>query len=131
MRTSYGREKRAWSVVALLGLAVSAARAQTPSPAPAEEGIPVTSKLVIEKCSGCHRQDPKGNLTRISWERTTPEGWELAIKRMIRLNDVAVTPGEAREIVQYLAANHGLAPEEAKAALYEAERRLQDEKAPN
>jgi len=114
-----------------VGLAAWNALAQTPSPAPAEEGIPVTSKLVVEKCSGCHRQDPKGNLTRISWERTTPEGWELAIKRMIRLNGVVLTPPEAREIVQYLSSNHGLAPEEAQAALYEAERRLQDEKAPN
>src|SRR3954471_13164034 len=50
-----------------------------------EEGIPVTSELVLSKCGGCHAKDDKGNLSRISWERTTPEGWEEAIKRMVRL----------------------------------------------
>src|SRR4051812_14833646 len=88
------------------------ALAQSPTPAPpAEEGIPVTSALVVAKCGGCHKADAKGNLTRISWERTTPEGWELALKRMVRLNGVVLTPAEAREIVQYLASYHGLAPE--------------------
>ena len=42
----------------------------------ADEGIPVTSPLVRQKCSGCHRADEKGRLTRISYRRTTPEGWE-------------------------------------------------------
>src|SRR5712691_7858834 len=114
-----------------LTLAQSSTPVVQPQPAAIEEGIPITSKLVVEKCSGCHKQDPKGNLSRISWERTTPEGWELALKRMIRLNGLQLNPQEAREIVQYLSANHGLAPEEAKPALYEAERRMQDEKAPN
>lgn len=116
--------------IAFLNLTV-VALAQPATPASAEEGFPVTSKLVIAKCGGCHGQDAKGNLSRISWERTTPEGWALAIKRMIRLNGLQLSPPEAREIVQYLSAYHGLAPEEAKPALYEAERRLQDEKPPN
>jgi len=115
---------------ALLNLAVLAQTQQAPQ-APTEDGIPVTNQLVVAKCSGCHRQDAKRNLSRISWERTTPEGWELALKRMIRLNGLQLSPLEAREIVQYLSANHGLAPEEAKPALYEAERRTQDEKPPN
>src|SRR5437899_1633290 len=87
MITSYSQVERAWRALALLGLAVLAAQAQSPAPPPAapENGIPVTSKLVIEKCGGCHKQDANGNLTRISWVRTTPEGWELATKRMIRL----------------------------------------------
>src|SRR5215831_5934823 len=51
-----------------------------------EEGFPVTNQLVIEKCGTCHKKDDKGQLSRISWERTTPEGWEEAIKRMVRLN---------------------------------------------
>ena len=51
---------------------------------------------VVAKCGGCHQQDAKGNMTRISWERTTPEGWELALKRMIRLNGVVLTTAEAR-----------------------------------
>jgi quinohemoprotein amine dehydrogenase len=126
-------------VPALVGAAIASSAAfafaqnstQAAVQAPTEEGIPVTSRLVIQKCGGCHVADSKGNLSRISWERTTPEGWELAIKRMIRLNGVRLSPEEAREIVKYLASHHGLAPEEAKLALYEAERRLQDEKVPN
>jgi len=96
-----------------------------------EDGIPVTNKLVVQKCGSCHQPDAKGNLTRISWVRSTPEGWELAIKRMIRLNSVQLSPLEAREILRYLSTYHGLAPEEARPALYTAERRLLDEKAPN
>ena len=45
---------------------------------PAEEGIPVTDPVVLAKCGGCHTKDAKGNLSRISWERATPEGWEEA-----------------------------------------------------
>jgi quinohemoprotein amine dehydrogenase len=70
-------------------------------------------------------------MTRISFVRTTPEGWELAIKRMIRLNGVTLTPGEARAILKYLSTNHGLAPEEAKPVTYIAEHRMIDEKEPS
>ena len=43
---------------------------------------------------------------------------------MISLNHAEVEPAQAREIVKYLADNHGLAPEEAKTVAFEAERRL-------
>jgi len=92
-----------------------------------EEGIPVTSQLVIAKCGACHTKDEKGNMLRISWERATPEGWEEAIKRMVRLRGVSLTPDEARSILKYLATYHGLAPEEAKPIMYYAEHRIQDE----
>ncbi|MBI3695153.1 MAG: quinohemoprotein amine dehydrogenase subunit alpha [Acidobacteria bacterium] len=116
-------------VALLLLLPIRQALAQ-PKETP-EEGIPVTNQLVIDKCSACHKRDEKGNLSRISWERTTPEGWELAIKRMVRLNGLSLTPEEARQIVRYLSTYHGLAPEEAKPAMYQAERRIQDETPPN
>ncbi len=96
-----------------------------------EEGIPVTSELVIAKCSGCHAKDEKGNLGRISFERSTPEGWEEALKRMVRLNGLTLTPAEARSVLKYLATNHGLAPEEAKNVMYMPEHRLIDEPIPN
>jgi quinohemoprotein amine dehydrogenase len=96
-----------------------------------EEGIPVTNPLVIEKCGTCHTKDDKGNLSRISWERSTPEGWEEAIKRMIRLNGLEISPADARSILKYLATYHGLAPEEAKSVMYIAEHRIQDETVPN
>jgi len=95
------------------------------------EGIPVTDPLVIAKCSGCHKKDEKGNLTRISWERTTPEGWEEVIKRMVRLNGLSLRPDEARAIIKSLSTSHGLAPEEAKAIAYMSEHRIVDEAYPN
>jgi quinohemoprotein amine dehydrogenase len=94
---------------------------------PAEEGIPVTDPVVLSKCGGCHIKDAKGNLSRISWERATPEQWEEALKRMIRLNGVRLEPGEAKAIIKYLSTYHGLAPEEAKPVMYLAEKRIQDE----
>jgi len=104
----------------------SSAAAPTPEEPP-EEGIPVTDPLVISRCGTCHTKDAKGNLTRISWERSTPEGWEEAIKRMVRLNGLTITPSEARAVVKYLATDHGLAPEEAKPVMYMPEHRLVDE----
>ena len=95
--------------------------------APPEDGIPVTDPLVISKCGGCHTRDAKGNMLRISWERATPEGWEEAIKRMVRLNGLTLSPVEARSVLKYLATYHGLAPDEAKAVMYYSEHRLQDE----
>jgi quinohemoprotein amine dehydrogenase len=92
-----------------------------------EEGIPVTNPLVVSKCGTCHTKDAKGNLSRISWERSTPEGWEEAIKRMVRLNGLVIDPADARTIVKYLATYHGLAPSEAKPVMYMAEHRVQDE----
>lgn len=98
---------------------------------PAEEGIAVRDPLVIRKCSPCHRQDGKGNLTRISWVRTTPEGWEMAVKRMVRLNGLDLNPEDARAIVKSLAASHGLAPEEAEPVLYISEHKSIEESFPS
>lgn len=102
-----------------------------PSAVPAEtgpvEGIPVTNQLVISRCGTCHTRDAKGDMLRISYERATPEGWEEAIKRMVRLRGVKLTQDEARSILKYLATDHGLAPDEAKPVMYYAEHRIQDE----
>lgn len=81
-----------------------------------------------KSCSPCHKADEKGRLSRISWRRTTPEGWEFTVKRMIGLNGLQIEPAEAREVVKYLAGNLGLAPEEAKTAAFEPERRMIDYK---
>jgi quinohemoprotein amine dehydrogenase len=107
-----------------------AGAAATPAEKP-EDGIPVTEPLVISRCGTCHQKDDKGNLSRISWERTTPEGWEEAIKRMVRLNGATLEPAEARTILKYLSTYHGLAPEEAKPLMYIPEHRIQDEVIPN
>ncbi len=63
-------------------------------------------------------------MTRISYRRTTPEGWEFTLKRMISLNGLKIEPADAREAIKYLANNHGLAPEEAKPAAFEVEHRM-------
>ncbi len=121
-----------WLVLPLLVQVVQGQQPQAAASADSaksslEEGIPVTSQLVISRCGTCHAKDEKGNLGRISWERATPEGWEEAIKRMVRQQGVRLTPDEAHSILKYLATNHGLAPEEAKPVMYYAEHRIQDE----
>lgn len=98
---------------------------------PIEGLIPVKDPLVISKCGTCHTADAKGNLTRISAVRTTPEGWEEAIKRMVRLNGLQLSPEDARKILKYLSDSHGLAPEEAAQVQYFAEHRILDEKFPD
>jgi quinohemoprotein amine dehydrogenase len=66
-------------------------------------------------------------MKRISWERATPEGWELALQRMILLADVELTPEERGRLIQYLSTHHGLAPEEAKGVRDDVERRIHEE----
>lgn len=100
---------------------------QAPAAAEREEGIPVTDSLVIAKCGGCHTRDDRGNMQRLSWARTTPEGWQDALKQMILLQGLSVTPAEARSIVKYLSSSHGLAPEEADPVRYEAEWRIHED----
>ncbi len=89
-----------------------------------ERGIPVTDPLTIRHCGTCHAADEDGNLSRISWIRTTPEGWAQTIRRMVRLHGAPVGPEDARAVIRYLATRHGLAPEEAEPVMYMAERRL-------
>jgi quinohemoprotein amine dehydrogenase len=103
----------------------------TPSKDPAEAGFPVTDALTLSKCGTCHAADAKGNMTRISYIRTTPEGWEEAIKRMVRLNGLQLSPEDARSILRYLSDYHGLAPEEAAKVEYFSEHRIVDEKIDN
>ena len=99
----------------------SAAPTQKP-----EEGIPIADATVQKACSSCHRADEKGQLSRISFQRNTPEGWQEVIRRMAALNGLKIDPATARDVVKYLSNHLGLAPEEAKPAAFEAERRLPD-----
>ncbi len=87
-------------------------------------GIPINDQLTINRCAGCHPRDTNGMMSRISYMRTTPEIWDQAIKRMIRLNGLTLTPAELRDIVRYLSDNNGLAPEEMKASFWEVEHRM-------
>ena len=65
-------------------------------------------------------------MSRISFQRNTPEGWQTIIQRMAALNGLNIDPATARQVVKYLSNNLGLAPEEAKPAAWEVERRLID-----
>ena len=106
-----------------------AAQAPQPTAAPTakpEEGIPITDATVQKACGSCHKPDDKGQLSRISFQRNTPEGWQDQIQRMVALNGLNIEPATARQVVKYLSNNLGLAPEEAKPAAWEAERRLID-----
>ena len=43
-------------------------------------------------------------MQRISWERTTPEGWQEALKRMILVDGVTLTPARGarhRQVSQH------------------------------
>ncbi|MBH1993361.1 MAG: quinohemoprotein amine dehydrogenase subunit alpha [Sphingomonadaceae bacterium] len=120
-----------FGLVALFSASVVFAQADGGADGPAmkesDPGIPVADALVKEKCGTCHAPDAKGNMSRISWVRTTPEGWAQAIKRMVRLNGLDITPAESRAIVKSLSSSHGLAPEEAKPVMYLPEKRMLDE----
>ena len=91
------------------------------------QGIPIDSPTVLQACGSCHRPDDAGRLSRISFRRTTPEGWQQTIRRMVSLNGVELPPDTAREVVRYLSNTLGLAPEEAHPAAYEVERRADDQ----
>jgi quinohemoprotein amine dehydrogenase len=116
--------------------AANATVAQTPAPQPGsgaqaatpakDEGIPVQSDLVRQRCGSCHKSDDQQRMSRISYRRATPENWERTIKRMVTLNHATLNPADAREILKYLADHQGLAPDEERPIAYEAERRSID-----
>lgn len=113
--------------VLTLGLPTEAfSQATATHSAEAEQGIPVRSDAVFEACSECHAQDNDGLMTRISYLRKTPEGWESSVRRMVTLNDAYLDPALAREVVRYLSDNHGIAPDELRPGRFESERRFDD-----
>ena len=72
------------ATVLLMSSMLSAAQAPQPTAAPTakpEEGIPVTDATVQKSCGSCHKPDDKGQMSRISFIRTTPEGWQTIIQR--------------------------------------------------
>lgn len=117
-----------FALVPALAIALSAQAPQvTAAPtARPEEGIAITDATVQKACGSCHRADDKGQMSRISFQRNTPEGWQSQIQRMVSLNGLNIDPATARQVVKYLSNNLGLAPEEARPAAWEAERRLVD-----
>lgn len=107
-------------------LTVAPAAQQPAAQGQSEAGIPITNKTVQTACAPCHRADEAGLMSRVSFRRTTPEGWETTIRRMASLNGMKIEPAAAREVLRYLSNNLGLAPEEVKPAAFESERRMID-----
>jgi quinohemoprotein amine dehydrogenase len=119
-----------WAAAAAVSLRAQNAPApdrQTAAPATkAEDGIPVPSPLVQKACGPCHTVDDTQQISRISFQRNTPEGWQAVIRRMAALNGMSIDPDTAREVVRYLSNHLGLAPEEARPGAFEVERRIID-----
>ena len=90
--------------------AAQAARDDADADADADTGIPIDDATVRDACASCHAPDDAGRLSRISFRRATPEGWQQTIRRMVMLNDVTIEPETAREVVRYLSNHLGLAP---------------------
>ncbi len=95
------------------------------------EGLPVKSQLVRDACGACHRVDVEQRMSRISYMRKTPEGWEETVQRMIRLHKVSLSPSDAREIVRYLSDSQGLTASELETGSYALEQRDEPEQVPN
>ncbi len=91
-----------------------------------ESGIPINNQAVIQSCSACHERDDSGRMSRLSYMRKTPEGWQTSLRRMIALNGLQIDPATAREVVRYLSDNHGLAPEELRPGMFEVTQRMVD-----
>lgn len=88
------------------------------------DGFAIGNQTVIDRCARCHTVDDEGRMSRISYMRKTPEGWQTSVRRMMALHGVRLNQADAREIVRYLADEQGLAPEELEPGLFEVERRM-------
>jgi quinohemoprotein amine dehydrogenase len=95
------------------------------------EGLRVKNQLVRDACGACHRVDAEQRMSRISYMRKTPEGWEETVQRMVRLHKVSLTPSDAREIVRYLSDSQGLTASELEKVSYALEQRDDPEQVPN
>lgn len=95
----------------------------------AQAGSP--EQIIRNNCVGCHIPESDGKLSRISYQRRTPEGWEMTIARMqlmhhVRISDqeIPITDEVIRKLVKYFADRQGLAPSETAKHRYILERRL-------
>jgi len=78
--------------------------------------------LVMTRCIACH-QPKDGKIDVVVEQRKTPEGWEMTLIRMMRMQGVQLTPDELRTLVKYLSDTYGLAPVEVEPFRYILEKR--------
>lgn len=113
----------ALAAISLALLLAAAGRAQSPE-----------EQLLRATCSGCHQPDVQGRLSRIAFQRKTPEGWAMTIQRMEDLHGIRVSSQDLplgdrdakRALVKHLADAQGLAPEETAGFRYALEQRLDE-----
>ncbi|MFA6148041.1 MAG: quinohemoprotein amine dehydrogenase subunit alpha [bacterium] len=92
-----------------------------------ETGIPVTSEKILNMCTVCHKNNT-GLVSRISYIRQAPEGWEETLWRHKRIHGLSITKEEKEALILYLSENHGLAPAEVAPYAYTLEKRDTKEK---
>ncbi|APE04969.1 Quinohemoprotein amine dehydrogenase subunit alpha [Alteromonas macleodii] len=88
--------------------------------------VVASESLLQQHCSGCHieqSQDPL-TLSRISYQRKTPEGWLMTIARMQTTHGLKIDGETRASLVEYLANTQGLTPSESAPYRYILERRL-------
>lgn len=90
-------------------------------------GIPVTSDLVLKKCTDCHKNSG-GLVSRISYLRQVPEAWEETLWRHKRIHGLSITKEEKEALLLYFSDKQGLAPAEVAPYAYTLEKRDTKEK---
>ncbi len=90
-------------------------------------GIPVTSDLVLKKCTDCHKNNG-GLVSRISYLRQVPEAWEETLWRHKRIHGLSITKDEKEALLLYFSDKQGLAPAEVAPYAYTLEKRDTKEK---
>ena len=129
-RVVVAKVARPWSAIAVLALVCIGAQTGSAqrggrgggrsngagTPPDTTTGFVIRDSLTVRFCATCHTRDTAGYMQRISYERKTPEGWEMSVRRMAGLNELKIDPASARTIVRYLSDHQGLAPSELRLA---------------
>ncbi|MGE5753745.1 MAG: quinohemoprotein amine dehydrogenase subunit alpha, partial [Deltaproteobacteria bacterium] len=96
-------------------------------------GILVTNDLILKKCTDCHKayggtKVGERIVSRISFLRKSPEGWEETLWRHKRIHGLSITKAEKETLILYLSDKQGLAPAEVAPYAYTLEKRDTKEK---
>lgn len=65
-------------------------------------------KIMDTNCTACHMGSAGSDLSRISDQRKTPEGWIMTLKRMKEDHGLTLTKKENETVVKYLSDTQGL-----------------------
>ncbi|RMF11802.1 MAG: quinohemoprotein amine dehydrogenase subunit alpha [Alphaproteobacteria bacterium] len=111
-------------VAAIFALVLTACDEEQEAPPAAEATLADTGRELVQAiCTGCHVKRDDGSLSRISFGRRTPEGWDMTLVRMMNFHGLSLTKEDRRAIVKYLSDTQGLAPSETVPFRYALERR--------